>query len=185
LPHVYRIGVPLFITFRLAGSLPRERAFDRDTVTSGEAFVLMDRLLDTGRTGPLHLKRAECGRIVVDAIQFHAVKSYELNAYVVMPNHVHLLVTPEVDPAIFLRSIKGFSARRINEFLGQTGALWQQESYDHVVRNKEEFGRIRSYIEQNPVRAGLVRDASGFEWGSAAAEPGGSAQAWTPTLRAE
>ncbi len=143
----------------------------------------MDRILDSGSIGPTYLSRPECAQIVVDAIRFHALQSYELHSYVVMPNHVHMLVTPVVDPAIFLRSIKGFSARRINELLGQAGALWQQESYDHIVRDAEEFGRIRRYIERNPVRAGLVREASGFEWGSAGAEPGSSAQASTPTLR--
>src|SRR5262249_17968468 len=126
LPHIYRIGVPLFVTFRLAGSLPQGRVFDPDTVTSGEAFGLMDRVLDAGRVGPTYLRRRECARIVVEAIQFHAGKSYELHAYVVMPNHVHMLVTPLMDPAGFLRSIKGFSARRINALLGLRGEFWQQ-----------------------------------------------------------
>ena len=76
-----------------------------------------------------------------------------------MPNHVHLLVTPKVPATKWLGPLKGFTAHEANELLGQTGKpFWQNESYDHLVRSPQEFDRIRRYIENNPVKAGLVAD---------------------------
>ena len=138
--------------------------------TAGQAFVTMDSILDLGRSGPLYLRQPEIARCTVDAIQFaqDQLEMYQLHAYVVMPNHVHLLITPEVDLAKITHSVKRFSAREANRLLGQTGqSFWQDESYDHVVRNPGEFERIAAYIENNPIRAGLVADPGDFEWSSA------------------
>jgi putative DNA methylase len=78
-----------------------------------------------------------------------------------------MLVTPRIDPSSFMRSLKGFTAREINKTLGLSGALWQKESYDHWVRNEDEFDKIRRYIENNPVKAGLVSKPEDFPWSSA------------------
>jgi putative transposase len=84
-----------------------------------------------------------------------------------MPNHVHLLATPAVPLPKLTKSLKGITAKRANTILGLTGTtFWQDESYDHLVRNSPEFERIRNYIEQNPVRAGLVRESSDYRWSS-------------------
>ena len=139
---------------------------------SGEAFVAMDRLLDEARMGPMYLRQPAIAEMVVEAFFFGAVTlgRYELHAFVVMPNHVHLLLTAGVRPAMVTKSLKGITARRANETLGRTGeTFWQAESYDHVVRNDREFGKIKNYIEANPVRAGLVRCAEDYRWSSACA----------------
>ena len=87
-----------------------------------------------------------------------------------MPNHVHMLVTPSVVATQWLGPLKGFTSHRANELLGTQGkAFWQDESYDHLVRSKVEFERIRGYIEENPVKAGLVDAAERFPWSSAGA----------------
>ena len=92
-----------------------------------------------------------------------------------MPNHVHTLVTAAVPLPKLTRSLKGITAKKANAILGLTGAPFgQEESYDHVVRNKKEFEKIWNYIEQNPVRAGLVREASEYRWSSASSATGGS-----------
>ena len=89
-----------------------------------------------------------------------------------MANHVHLLVTPRTEPSRFLKSLKGFTARQANRVLGRTGEpFWQAESYDHWVRNAGEHARIRRYIEQNPVKAGLVQQAEDYRWSSAYRRP--------------
>ena len=91
----------------------------------------------------------------------------------VMPNHVHLLITPRVEVPALLRRLKGISARESNKLLGQTGRpFWQDESYDRLVRNAIEFQRIEGYILQNPVRAGLARSAEEYPW-SSVSMPGG------------
>jgi putative transposase len=171
LPHWDLVGQPLFVTFRLHGSLPVKRVFPPESLaTSGKAFVAMDRLLDGAMSGPRFLRQPEIAEIVVAALrdgdsQFHR---YQLHAYVVMPNDVHMLVTPSVDSARWLGPLKGFTSHKANGLLGTLGrAFWQDESYDHLVRSGVEFERIRAYIERNPVTAGLVEIAEQFRWSSA------------------
>ena len=108
--------------------------------------------------------------MVVEAIRYNAdvLQHYILHAFVV-PNHVHFLITPRVSLPRLMKSLKGITAKRANAALGLTGApFWQEESYDHVVRNRDEFQRIRRYIEYNPVRAGLVTEPTGYRWSSGA-----------------
>ncbi len=94
-----------------------------------------------------------------------------------MPNHVHLLVTSKTPLPTWLRSLKGFTGHRALEMLGIRGPFWQGESYDHLVRNDEEFSRIRRYIEWNPVKAGLVSLPEEFRWSSAGQKACGRAEA--------
>ena len=89
-----------------------------------------------------------------------------------MPNHVHVLVTPTVVATKWLGPLKGFIAYEANRILGRSGnPFCQHESYDHLVRSDEEFGRIRRYIENNPASAGLVSEPADFEWSSACPPP--------------
>jgi len=92
-----------------------------------------------------------------------------------MPNHVHMLMTAAVPLPQLTKSLKGITAKRANIKLALTGkTFWQEESYDHVVRQEREFQSIRNYIEENPVRAGLVCQAGEYRWSSAAAATRGS-----------
>ena len=93
---------------------------------------------------------------------------YDLRAWVIMPNHVHVLLEPKVPLSIITRWLKGSTARQANEILGRTGnTFWQNESFDHWVRNDEELNRIVRYIEYNPVTAGLVKTPEDWAWSSA------------------
>ena len=177
LPHLYSVEHPVFLTWRLDGSLPPHRAFPTDALTSGQAFAAMDRLLDEARSGPFYLRQPAIADMIVEAIQYNAnsLGHYTLHAFVVMPNHVHLLVTPAVALPKLTKSLKGITAKRANAILALTGSpFWQEESYDHLVRHAREFEKIRNYIEENPVRAGLVREASEYRWSSAGWATGGS-----------
>jgi REP element-mobilizing transposase RayT len=105
--------------------------------------------------------------MVTNAIRWRDGRQYKLHAYVVMPNHVHLLFTPMVDVSKLMQSLKRFTAFEGNRMLGISGPFWQHESYDHLVRNEVEFRRITRYIENNPVKAGLVAAPEEFPWSSA------------------
>ena len=165
LPHQYGVGEPLFVTFRLHGSLPPGREFRSGRLDSGQAFVCLDRLLEESRSGPAYLRIPAIAQVLADRIRQGADHDYELHAWVVMPNHAHLLITPRIDMPTLLRRLKGASAREANRLLGQTGQpFWQDESYDHRVRDREQFHRIENYILQNPVRAGLARSAEEYPW---------------------
>ena len=85
-----------------------------------------------------------------------------------MANHVHVLLLPRVPPSRLLKSLKGYTAYQANRLLGRTGEpFWQRESYDHWVRSQEEWQRIAAYIENNPVKAGVVSQAEEYRWASA------------------
>ncbi len=95
LPYLYVIGRPIFVTFRLHGSQPANRALPPSKLTSGQAFVAMDRLLDTARSGPMFLKQPDIAQLVMDSIDYGAgIGHYQLHAFAIMSNHVHLLLTP-------------------------------------------------------------------------------------------
>ena len=108
--------------------------------------------------------------MVVEVLYYAAdvQRRHTLHAFAVMPNHIHILVTPCVPLPQLTKALKGYTARRANQILALTGnPLWQEESYDRLVRDAAEGERIRSYIEQNPARAGLVREAGDYRWSSA------------------
>ena len=171
LPHVWAEGKRLFVTWHLYGSLPHALYPPPNKQNAGQAFVWMDRYLDSALGGPLYLKPQPIAQLVVDSIRYGAqhLQYYDLEAFVVMANHVHLLVLPRVSPSRFLQTLKGYTAREANRLLGRTGQpFWQAESYDHSVRDDRESDRIRVYIENNPVKAGLVANAEDYLWSSAA-----------------
>ncbi len=94
-----------------------------------------------------------------------------MHAFTVMPNHVHLLFTPLrkqngdwYSLASIMSGIKGASAHRINKHLLRRGTVWQDESFDHVLRSNESFAAKVEYILLNPVRAGLVRHWNDYRW---------------------
>ncbi len=169
LPHVHVIGQPLFVTFRLHDSLPLHRSFPASNLTSGEAFVTMDRLLDQARCGPTFLRQPPIAQLVLASIQYGAeIGHYTMHAWVIMPNHVHLLLTPQVSASKLLGSLKASTARRANLLLHRSGQpFWQDESYDHLVRTGDEFRRIQRYIENNPVTACLAARPEEYAWSSA------------------
>ena len=172
-------GATLFVTFRLAGSLPGQvieqlkaeyaqpEYTEEDAVQSyarqRRYFGAFDQLLDTTNHGPTWLQQSEIAAVVAEALHFRAGREYTLWAYCLMANHVHLLVSlPDVEHQPFyriLQSLKARTARRCNELLGRMDtAFWQAESYDHYVRDASEMDRIIAYILNNPVKAGLVED---------------------------
>ena len=98
-------------------------------------------------------------------------KRYDLHAAVVMPDHVHLLLLPLRDEKgwpyslpIILKLLKGTSARSVNKLSGSSGPVWQEESFDHIVRSQESFEEKLEYVRQNPVRRGLVTRPEDYKW---------------------
>ncbi len=108
--------------------------------------------------------------MIADALRHFHEKHYLLDEWVVMPNHVHLVLWPMPNHTLsdILRSRKRHTAREANLILGRTGeTFWQHESYDHWIRNDEEKTRIRRYIRNNPVTAKLCQSPEEWRWGSA------------------
>ena len=144
-------------------------------MNSGKAFVWVDRYLDTAPDGPLYLRNEQIARAVVASLRRGVdLGHYQLRAWVLMANHVHVLLLPLVSPSRLLQSPKGASARGEPSFGAQRETFWQAESYDHWVRDEHEIARIVAYIENNPVRAGLA--ARPEEYACSAAERAASAE---------
>jgi REP element-mobilizing transposase RayT len=110
-------------------------------------------------------------QIVIDVCLVGHRDRFILHAAVVMPDHVHLLLTPALDDqgntfgfAEIMSAIKGASSHRINLELGRKGRLWQAESFDRLIRTSESLRQKAEYICENPVRAGLTTSADDYKW---------------------
>jgi putative transposase len=190
LPHYQSSHAAYFITFRLAGSLPNEVIIKLkeeyevvvkhlETIIDPVAkkkeldnhrkkyFEKFDEFLDKHAIGPTWLSSDCVAQIVFDAICYRNGKEYELIAYCIMPNHVHMIINVERSDTSFykvLQSLKAHTARECNKILNRSGAFWQHESYDHVIRNSKELESIIWYVLNNPVKAGLVDDWQKWKW---------------------
>jgi putative transposase len=187
LPHYQPPWATFFITFRLAGSLPREVVGrlreeqieqekslmqikdkkDRDQHIVNQRkryFSKFDEALDRCSEGPQWLKEAAVAHIVKEAIHHRDGKVYDLLAYCIMPNHMLFVGRNDIPTYRILQSLKRHIARQANEHLGRLGAFWQDESYDHVVRGPRELKRIVAYVLNNPVKAALVKSWREWKW---------------------
>ncbi len=100
-------------------------------------------------------------------------RSYDLFAFVVMPNHVQVVLMPYEKLSGIMRWIKASTAVRANQVLGRTGqGFWQREYFDHWIRSSRELSRIIEYTEANPVKAGLAGCAEAWLWSSASKNTG-------------
>jgi len=135
-------------------------------------FGKFDKLLGGSTFGPKWLQDEKIAQVVKEAIHFRDEKKYELIVYTIMPNHVHLVFTPIVGRTgcstyivtDILKSLKWNTALRCNKLLKRSGAFWQHESYDHVVRDPNELNRITEYVLNNPVKAGLCEKWEDWQW---------------------
>ncbi len=141
-------------------------------------FEKFDSLLNSGTSGPRWLSDNLIARIVAEAIHYRDGKNYDLIAFTVMPNHVHLIAkvdgweqpnagdlscsrTPLTKT---LESLKWYTALKCNAALRRRGAFWQHESYDHVIRDAAEFERCVWYVLNNPVKAGIADAWQNWRW---------------------
>ena len=120
-----------------------------------------EKWLDQG-LGSCVLKSAEARKIVVDSLMEFDDIDYELGAFVVMPNHVHAIMRPFDDhaPEKILQRHKQWTSRQVNKRTGNSGSLWQQESYDRIIRDSEHLWRVLQYIGKNPSKAGIGEEDS-------------------------
>jgi putative transposase len=217
LPHYHPPQATLFLTFRLAGTVPRPvlrkyssekqwltneiRRVERLTVNDDSEelqhhqkrvhdfhrrwFRELQDILHRAETGPTWLKNEAVAKIVVDALHYRDGSAFRLDSYCVMSNHVHTVFAPFLSAAelresrssrglsflsenppldAIMKSLKGYTAWKANRVLGRKGSFWEQESYDHVIRDDIEYHRIMNYVLNNPVKAGLVSNWKEWKW---------------------
>ncbi len=130
----------------------------------------MDRELAKAPEGPRWLADPRIAHVPAESLKHgeNELILYSLRAWVIMPNHVHILIHPTADLSRITKSIKNYSARKANEVLGRTGQpFWQDESYDHWVRDREQLEKVVRYIEGNPVAAGFTTKPDDWRFSSA------------------
>jgi len=178
LPHWERDSATYFITFRLADSLPksvlarieserwaivqtaksmnRELSSDERKKIQALSSQSIERYLDNG-AGACHLRGSEIAVEVARALLHFDQQRYQLFAWCVMPNHVHVVVRlfPGQSLAKIVHAWKTFTAKQANRILGRGGKFWQREYYDHLIRGEADFGRALKYVAENPDKAGL------------------------------
>jgi REP element-mobilizing transposase RayT len=169
LPHWHPPGQDIFLTWRLKGSLPRHVRESSPKSDPGRRFLDFDRALDRADAGPLWLREPGIAESIASAFhKAHNLRWIDLRAYAVMANHIHVLLTPLAPLPRITRLIKGATARQANLILSLSGSpFWQDESFDHWVRNPVDGEKIRKYIERNPVAVGLVARPEDWPWSSA------------------
>jgi REP element-mobilizing transposase RayT len=187
LPHWQPRDAVFFVTFRLKNSLPseiiialkdeRERAklaleklseTEKDSqnyIDERRYFGKWDAYLDKAEFGPRWLAQPEIASIVNEAIHYRDGKIINLHAFCIMSNHVHMVFSrsdcqPDLPLGKIMQSLKRHTSRQANLILGREGAFWQDESYDHVIRDV----RIINYVLENPVKAGLVAQWDEWQW---------------------
>ncbi len=206
LPHWRQDGVTYYVTFRTDDSIPQEKLrqwmAERDAwlrenpephcpEQKKEYWTLFPKRihdwLDAGY-GECLLKVVSIRQIVVDALLHFVGDRYLLREWVVMPNHVHVIVTPLGDHQLsdILHSWKSFTAKEINKRLGRKGAFWQKESFDHIIRSPESLERIGAYIAANPDGLpegsySLSTDARMRRDAASTVDEASSLITWTPT----
>ena len=175
LPHWQQGKAWVFVTWRLGDAMPKAKLdqwkAERETwmthhpepwdeKTEAEYHERfshqIDEWLDQG-SGSCLLKDPDNAAVVADALRHFDGDRYELASFVVMPNHVHVLFRPLEGHALpeIVKSWKGFTSREINKRAGKTGALWQDEYWDRLIRHEQHFFKVAEYIRENPVKAKL------------------------------
>ena len=176
LPHLNRGEIVQTVTFRLADSLPQtvlERwrsEVAKDSLANADAVLRrrIEHYLDQGY-GSRALRDARVAAMVQESLQHFDGDRYRLSAWVVMPNHVHMLVIPDLEWSLsrIMKDLKSFTSHEANEILRQTGQFWMEDYFDRYVRDAKHFANAIAYIENNPVKAGLCEKASDWKFSSA------------------
>lgn len=191
LPHIQPLNVAFFVTFRLAGSLPAriiaqmrttrevlertlglnsENAHLRSRHFARRYFAMLEAALDKAKEGPTWLSERRIACIVAEALHYRDDKLYRLDAFSIMPNHVHTVFVPltkdniPVSLSSIMHSLKRNTSKQANRLLQRSGAFWEHETFDHYIRNRAEGLRIVEYVLNNPVKAGLVKQWQDWEW---------------------
>ncbi len=169
LPHFDSPGAQQYITYRLADSLPAERRGEWEGILAIEDDLekqrRLEHYLDLGHGA--YLRNPRIAGMAQRAFWHYDGARYRLLAWVVMPNHVHALIEVWQTPlGKIVKDLKSYTAKEANKILGREGTFWEDDYFDRYIRGEEHYRRVVRYIENNPVKAGLVKLAAEWPWAS-------------------
>lgn len=174
LPHFDGGACVQFLTYRLADSMPQEvlekwrLELEREEISETDFRRRVEYYLDQNY-GKCYLRRQDVAEMIEENLQRFDGEKYKLYAWVIMPNHLHLLLTPINGFSLseIVHSCKSYTASKANRLLGRAGRFWFPEPFDRFIRNSEHFEKTRTYIENNPVKAKLCNAADEWQFSSA------------------
>jgi putative transposase len=171
LPHFDKPGLQQFITYRLADSLPESRRAEWEALLDVENDLerrrRLELYLDCGH-GTCYLRDPRIAEMVQENLWHFDNNRYRLLAWVIMPNHVHVLIeVREVPLGEVVKSWKSYTSKQANQILGRTGSFWGEDYFDRYVRDEKNFWQYIRYIENNPTKARLVHAPEDWPWSSA------------------
>ncbi len=166
LRHFDSAEVVQFVTFRLADSLPKNVVVA--LAAHPDQLAETNEELDRG-LGACWLKEPAIAAAVEATLLHFDGECYRVLSWCVMPNHVHVVIEALAANQLgsIVRSWKSFAASQANQILGRSGAFWHRDYFDRFIRDEGHLERTIEYVENNPVKAGLVPSASDWPWGSA------------------
>jgi putative transposase len=182
LPHFDAPGVTQFVTFQLHDAFPVMRRAEFEAILNEPDDSVkrrkLEAWLDRGH-GECWLRRPNVAEPVEKTLLEADGQDYRMQAWVVMPNHVHLVVDVWNVPLVkLINGWKGKSSREANKLLGRSGQFWQEDYYDTLIHDKAHLKRAIRYTEQNPVKAFLVKVARDWRWNSARLRDGYERLSW-------
>jgi REP element-mobilizing transposase RayT len=176
LPHFDGGELAQTINVRLSDSLPQavlkrwEKELAVNPTATAEAVLRrrIERYLDQGY-GSCELKDARIAGIVQESLLRFDDQRYQLSAWVVMPNHAHMILTPQASWSLseIMKSLKSYTSHEANKILGRSGQFWMEDYFDRYIRDKKHFATAIAYIENNPVKAGLCDRPEDWPFSSA------------------
>lgn len=172
LPHFDQPELVQSITFRLADALPAHIVAslnqDKQKLTSFEKRQRIEDFMNAGH-GECFLRDPRIGQLVENALKYFDGERYRLLAWVIMPNHVHVLIETIYGFPLhkIMLSWKSFTAHKANEILGRSGQFWFKDYFDRYIRDERHFQNVVRYIHENPVKAGLISNAVDWPFSSA------------------
>ena len=193
LPHIQPKGGLFFVTYSLYGSVPKDKLLyikeeyetlkhkEKKNYEEEKQLAIMaqrkyiqnlDAILLGSVSGPHYMKDDRVANIVSESLHFWDNKSIELYCYTIMSNHVHVVFSllnnteteNEKQLNEIMHSIKRYSAWKANKLLNRQGQFWMSESFDYLIRDKDELKRIIEYILDNPIKAGLCNERKEWTW---------------------
>jgi REP element-mobilizing transposase RayT len=177
LPHFDAPGIIQMLNFRLADALPQERQHEWKPILQigddRQRLIRIEEYYDHGY-GACELALPAIAQHTENTLLYDDNRRCRLLAWVIMPNHVHVLAEIWTTPVGKLtKDWKSISAKFANRCLGRTGNWWQEDYFDRFIRDDAHFHKTVHYIENNPVKAGLVKEAKAWPWSSAKWRPEG------------
>ncbi len=176
LPHFDGGGIYQFITYHLCDALPQkvinrwkfEFEQEKNLKAQIELYRKIEDYADQGYGECLLKNEAAAAQAQESLLRFDAVR-YKLTAWVIMPNHIHFLIKPINNHSLseIMQKYKSFTSHEINKILSRSGQFWQEDYFDRYIRDFDHYQDTVSYIENNPVKAGLCQKASDWKYSSA------------------